>query len=85
VADGSACPLERLAVSVRLIDAATGAVAPGLQVAAVTSAVLMLAMAVVAALFLRKSRSDDEPEVHMEPNPDQAARGRAECAPILAG
>jgi MFS transporter, DHA2 family, multidrug resistance protein len=70
-------------VSVRLIDTATDAFATGLQVAAATSAILMLAMAVLAALLLRKAGPDRTPTqrvkdlgVHRPPNPssERAAR-----------
>jgi hypothetical protein len=56
-----------------LIDAATGAFAHGLQVAAATSAVLMLGMAVLAAILLR------------EPRTDQAVGDQAEVTPVVAG
>jgi MFS transporter, DHA2 family, multidrug resistance protein len=56
-----------------LIDAATGAFAHGLQVAAATSALLMLGMAVLAAILLR------------EPRTDQAVGDQAEVAPVVAG
>src|SRR5215218_6125927 len=56
-----------------LIDAATGAFAHGLQVAAATSAVLMLGMAVLAAILLR------------EPRTDQAVGDQADVAPVVAG
>jgi len=56
-----------------LIDAATGAFDHGLQVAAGTSALLMLGMAVLAAILLR------------EPRTDQAVGDQADVAPVVAG
>src|SRR5215211_4252535 len=49
-------------VSVGLIDAATGAFAHGLHVAAATSAVLMLGMAVLAAVLLREPSTGGVPD-----------------------
>jgi DHA2 family multidrug resistance protein-like MFS transporter len=57
-----------------LIEAATGAFTHGLQVVAVTSAVLMLGMAVLAALLLREPRTNDG-----------TVNGESEVAPAPAG
>lgn len=72
-------------VSVDVIAAATEAFAHGLQVVAVASALLMLAMAVLAALVLRETRIENEPDAELPPEPDAAAGGPAEVAPVLAG
>jgi len=49
-------------LSAGVIEAATGAFAHGFHVAAATSAVLMLGMAVLAAVLLREGHPDPEPE-----------------------
>jgi MFS transporter, DHA2 family, multidrug resistance protein len=71
-------------VPVGVIDAATGAFAHGLEVAAVTSAVLMLGMAVLAALLLREPRADPHPDPRPELEQDEAVGGRPDVAPALA-
>jgi MFS transporter, DHA2 family, multidrug resistance protein len=70
--------------SLGLIDAATEAFAHGLQVAAAASAVLMLAMAIVAALLLRGAGTDEEPEARPELEVDQEVGGPAEASTVLA-
>jgi MFS transporter, DHA2 family, multidrug resistance protein len=72
-------------VPVGLIDAAIGAFAHGLQVAAAASAVLMLGMAVLAALLLRQAKTDAEPEVQPDREPDKAIGGPAQVVHSLTG
>jgi MFS transporter, DHA2 family, multidrug resistance protein len=71
-------------VPVGVIDAATGAFAHGLEVVAVTNAVLMLGMAVLAALLLREPRADPHPDPRPELEQDEAVGGRPDVAPALA-
>ena len=72
-------------VPVSLIDAAIAAFTHGLQVAATASAVLMLGMTVLAALLLRQVRTDGEPEVQPDREPDGAIGGPAQVAHSLTG
>jgi DHA2 family multidrug resistance protein-like MFS transporter len=71
-------------VPVSLIDAATEAFAHGLQVVAGASAVLMVAMAVLAALLLQGAGAEDAPDARAELEPDQDTGGPADVAPVPA-
>jgi DHA2 family multidrug resistance protein-like MFS transporter len=71
--------------SLGLIEAATEAFAHGMQVVAVASAVLLLAMAVLVALLLREATAETQPEEHAELESEPAVGSRAEVAPTVAG